>query len=277
MKPLDPPAITYRSLYRTAIAQTQRNADRAILAALEDRMVQAGEDYDTTLAQNGPHAVTPIAFTASEEALVSALYEKRIRDKSGACRNIYEQILTSASHCPYCEDGEIYEVDHFLPQAGHHDLVMYPSNLVPICHPCNHIKLQTLPVSAQQSFIHPYFDRLPTSRWLFARIDRQADGPVLNYWVQLDPLVHGALASRLNYHFSTLRLPERMRARSSKVLLELQSNADEYLGALGAEGLKLHFHDEGEKRFSWHGNTLEAAAYHAAATNDAFCAGEYRS
>jgi hypothetical protein len=183
----------------------------------------------------------------------------------------------STTSCPFCLDGEIYEIDHFLPQAHHHDVVMYPGNLVPICHPCNHIKLEMLPVDARHSLLHPYFDRLPTEPWLFAQLDRKAGGPVLNFWVHLDEAQHGNIAPRLEYHFTTLQLDRRMRVRSAKVLVELQSDIEEYLADLGMNGLKAHFASEAAKHYARHGNTLEAAAFRAASVNDAFCTGEYKN
>ncbi|WP_162987096.1 hypothetical protein [Sphingomonas paeninsulae] len=164
MRALNPPAIDYRALYRKAISQTQRNADRAVLAGIEDRMMGAGVDYDATMQAEGPHAVVQIALTAAEESLAGALYEKRIVATNGICRSTYDDLRVSTSSCPFCLDGEIYEIDHFLPQAHHHDVVVYPGNLVPICHPCNHIKLELLPADARHSLLHPYFDRLPEPR-----------------------------------------------------------------------------------------------------------------
>lgn len=277
MRGLDPPAIDYRALYRKAITQTQRNADKAILTGMEDRMVAAAVAYDATMQAHGPHAVVQIPLTAHENALARVLYEKRIVAKSGACRSTYDDIYVSAASCPFCLDGEIYEVDHFLPQAHHHDVVMYPSNLVPICHPCNHIKLELLPVDARHSLLHPYFDRLPAQPWLFAQLDRKADGPVLNYRVNLDEALFGNIAPRLEYHFATLQLDRRMRVRSAKVLVELQADVEGYLAALGPEGLKAHFASEAAKHYDRHGNTLEAAAYRAASVHDEFCAGDYRN
>lgn len=277
MRGLDPPAIDYRALYRKAISQTQRNVDRTVLGALEDRIVAAGAAYDVTMRAHGPHAVVQIALTADEDPLAAALYERRIVSKEGICRSTYDDLRVSTASCPFCLDGEIYEVDHFLPQAHHHDVVMYPGNLVPICHPCNHIKLELLPVDARHSLLHPYFDRLPAQPWLFADIDRKADGPVLNFRVHLDEALHGNIAPRLEYHFATLRLDSRMRVRSAKVLIELQTDLEDYLSGLGVEGLKAHFASEAAKHYGRHGNTLEAAAYRAASLNDAFCAGEYKS
>lgn len=277
MRGLDPPAIDYRALYKKAISQTQRNADKAVLAGIEDRIVAAAVEYDATIRSKGPHAVVQIDLTEAEEALAGALYEKRIVAKSGICRSTYDDLYVSTQSCPFCLDGEIYEVDHFLPQAHHHDVVMYPGNLVPICHPCNHIKLELLPIDAENSLLHPYFDRLPSQPWLFAELDRKDGGPVLNFRVHLDAAQHGTIAPRLKYHFAKLQLDRRMRVRSAKVLVELQSDLEEYLVDLGVEGLKAHFASEAAKHYSRHGNTLEAAAYRAASVNDAFCAGEYRN
>ena len=277
MRGLDAPTIEYRSLYKKAITQTQRNDDKAVLAGMENRIVAAANAYDATMQAQGPYAVAQIPLTAQEDALVRTLYDKRIVDKDGVCRSTYDDIYTSAASCPFCLDGEIYEIDHFLPQAHHHDIVMYPGNLVPICHPCNHIKLTLLPVDARHSLLHPYFDRLPKQPWLFARLDRKANGPVLSYWVELDEAQHGNIAPRLKYHFTTLQLDRRMRVRSANVLVELQADVEDYLAAFGPLGLKAHFASEAVKRYGRQGNTLEVAAYRAASINDAFCAGDYRN
>jgi hypothetical protein len=274
---MNAPVIAYRELYRLAIAQTQRNSDRETLENLEDRMVQAGVDYVINMTSHGPYSVTPTQLTDGEDELVRELYDKRMRSKLGTCRWAYDQILASASHCPYCEDGEIYEIDHFLPQGSYHDLNIFPRNLVPICHACNHIKLAEKPQGPQTSLLHPYFDRLPPVPWLFARLDRQSDGPVLNYWVELDASAYGNLAPRLGYHFRTLELDRRMRTRSAKVLVELQFDIEDHLEKLGPQGMKTHFESEARKRFDRHGNVLEAAAYKAASENDAFCKGDYRN
>lgn len=277
MRKLPAPRIDYRNLYRTAIAQTQRNVERSILESLEDRIVQAAADYDATMSTQGPFAITAIQLSADEERLAGALYEKRVVSKLGACRAAYDAIRTSTAHCPYCLDGEVYEVDHFLPQAHHPDVVMYPGNLVPICHPCNHIKHHERPVGSRESFLHPYFDALPKVPWLFARLDRRSGGPVLNYWVDLDETRYGHVAPRLRHHFGRLEMDRRMRERSAKVLVELESNVEKYLPLLTSAGLKAYFADEARERFERQGNALEAAAYRAASLNEDFCAGHYRN
>jgi hypothetical protein len=275
--PMDPPAIDHRTLYRQAIAQTQRNADRLVLEALEDRVVQAGESYSHVLQADGAYAVVPLALSAKEEELARKLYDSRLVSKTGACRTTYTDIRGSTAFCPYCEYGEVYEVDHFLPKDSFPELNILPANLVPICHACNHIKLVGRPENATDSLLHPYFDRLPRDvRWLFAVLSMSANGPVLAYHVNLNA-AHGAVAGRLTYHFRELQLGRRYRERSSKVLVEIESDLEGLFATLGPEGLMAHFTSVAEKKFEDHGNVLEAAAYAAAAENDAYCQGQYRS
>ncbi len=88
---------------------------------------------------------------------------------------------------------------------------------------------------------------------------------------------HLNLARRLGYHFRTLKLDCRMRTLSSKILVELEADIEDHLGQLGPKGMKVHCESEATRRFKRHGNTLEAAAYRAAAENELFCNGGYRN
>ena len=274
---LNPPAIDHRKLYCTAVSQTQTTADRNTLMALEDRVVQAGVDYREALKGPGAHLVAPMQLTREEDALIRKLYDSRLVSKTGVCRMIYTHIRGSTAFCPYCEYGEVYEVDHYLPKDDFPELNIFPANLVPICHVCNHIKLVSRPENASDAFLHPYFDVLPRDvRWLFATLSKTANGPVLVYRVDLNPS-HGVVGGRLTYHFKELELGRRFRERSSKVLVEIESDLEGLFDVLGPEGLKAHFIGVAEKKFFDHGNVLEAAAYAAAAENEPYCQGQYRS
>lgn len=274
---MDPPKIDHRTLYRAAIAQTQRNVDRDTLAALEGRIVQAGREYVQAMEGPGAYAVAQLAMSEEEAKLARKLYDYRLVSTTGACRSTYCDIRGSASFCPYCEYGEVYEVDHFLPKDDFPELNILPVNLVPICHACNHIKLVERPTTARDALLHPYYDRLPSDvRWLFAAMSFNANGPVLSYRVDLDAAC-GAIAGRLTYHFRELELGRRYRERSSKVLVEIESDLEGLFELLGPAGLKAHFEGVSAKKFADHGNVLEGAAYAAAAENDPFCQGHYRS
>jgi hypothetical protein len=126
--------------------------------------------------------------------------------------------------------------------------------------------------------LHPYFDELPsTVRWLFADLSQSSNGPVLDYRVVLDELSYGALARRLGYHFRELRLDQRFRRLAASILAELEAEIIDHLATLGPVEMAAHFQALGTKHFSRHGNTLECAAYFAAAASPGYCAGGYRN
>lgn len=277
MLSLPAPQIDHRTLYDQCVGQTQRNTDRALLETLGDRITAAGVAYAGSAAAGGLAALAPIALTAPEDKLVRALYDKRLVDTAGTGRWAYDKIRNSARYCPYCTFGEVYEVDHFLHKAAYRELNVCPANLVPICHACNHIKLVEQPLDAAHYLLHPYFDVLPAIRWLFADLVFEAGGPVLRYRVELDIAVHGNLAGRLGYHFSTLELDRRFQERASRLLVEIESDLADKFALLGSAGMAAHFNGESDRHFARHGNSLEAAGYRAAAENDAFCAGQFKN
>lgn len=277
MLSLTAPAIDHRALYDDCIGQSQKAADRAILAAAGDRIEASGTAFSAAATAAGLAGLQPIVLTEDEERLVRPLYANRLVAKTGRGRWAYDRIRNSAKYCPYCSFGEVYEVDHFMPKLDYRELNICPANLVPICHACNHIKLSEPPEADDSYLLHPYYDVLPNIRWLFADLEFESGGPVLRYRVALDTAAYGNLAGRLAYHFEKLELDRRFRERASRVLVEIESDLADHFAVLGLEGMKEHFHAESARRFARHGNSLESAAYEAAALNDEFCAGRFRN
>lgn len=276
MKSVTPIAKNYKDLYRSCVGQTQNTVSREMLEAMTERVVNAGVTYEKALDAGRPDTVVAMEMSDQEKEQVSKLYDTRLVSKTGVERETYDKIRTLVGKCPFCGFGEVWEVDHYLPKDQFPELNVFPKNLVPICHGCNHTKLTALPESESHSLLHPYFDALPNEKWLFAHLTIEAGGPVLEYFVCLDAR-HGNLSKRLNYHFAKLELSRRMKSVSAQILVEMEADIDEYLEDLGSQGIRDHFQDQGEKVFRRHGNTLEMAAYFAAAQNTKYCAGEYRS
>jgi hypothetical protein len=243
---------------------------------MTERLVAAGVAYRAAGVQHRLDTVVSMPMGANERALLSELYDRRMSHRSGSGRAAYDELKSSAPLCPYCNVGEVYELDHFLPKGRFPDLNVHPLNLIPICHPCNHIKLETVPLAEDQHFLHPYFDVLPNVRWLFATLAVESGGPVLSYRVELDDQ-YGPLARRLDYHFHELELDRRFRTLAATVLVELEAEISEHLGVLDAQDMAEHFRDLGQTSFVRHGNSLETAAYFAAAESYEYCSGGYRN
>lgn len=276
MRQLDPIDRGHEDLYLSCVGQTQNDSKRQVLLAMTNRVVQTGVDYEGALQIGRADNVTPMSMTQGEYNELSTLYDLRLVATRGIERRTYNEIRTLSGQCPYCGFGEVYEVDHYLPKNVYPEFNVFPKNLVPICHPCNHIKAQDVPQGWDSSFIHPYYDELPSERWLFAKMTIEDGGPVLNFSVQLDAQ-HGALGARLEYHFERLELPRRIREQAARILAEMESDIEDYLDQLGADGMKQHYCDAGIRSFQRHGNSIETAAYFAAAENDDYCSGSYRN
>lgn len=278
MKSADPPTLDHRIHYQTCVKQTRDVAIRAMLMNMTDRVVSAGDAYRAAATAGRLHTVVSMPATTRETEPLSQVYNRRMASRNGSGRVAYDDLKASIARCPFCGDGEVYELDHFLPQTAFPDLNVLPINLVPICHPCNHIKLQRTPRGAHKTFLHPYFDRLPQDiRWLFANLKRVAAGPVLTYRVELDAAQHGNIAHKLHYHFHELQLDRRFKEASATILVELEAILGEHLGRLDAAQMAAHYNDLGLRALRLHGNRLETAAYFAAAENADYCSGNYRN
>jgi len=278
MRSLPLPTLDHETLYRTCARQTGIVADRAILLAMTDRIVVAGTAYGAAARARQLHNVTTIEMSVREKTLTSQLYDRRLVDAKGAGRAAYDEIYSSADYCPYCSFGEIYEIDHFLPKRSFPDLNVLPTNLVPICHPCNHLKLQKRPLNGRDHFLHPYFDELPNSiRWLQAELAVKRGGPVLTYKVELYGNKYSILADRLQYHFRELHLERRFRRQAASILNEIEAEVTQRAHELDARQLAAHLQDRGDQLASRSLNSLETAAYYAAASSPAYCAGSFRN
>lgn len=278
MKPLSPPVLDHKDLYAACASQTRDADSRNRLLALSSRIVKAGRDYCAAAQAGALHSVESIEMTTSERSEMRDLYDRRMVARTGTGRYAYDEIHSSSDYCPYCSFGEVYELDHFLPKETFYDLNVFPQNLLPICHPCNHLKRQKRPAGPNESFLHPYFDRLPeTIRWLFAELEVRDGGPTLTYFVSLNEDEYGGLAGKLIYHFRELRLEKRFRRQAAAVLVELEAEMTQLAHELEPEQIAAHLLNRADQFGARNLNSLETAAYYAAAASEVYRNGNFRN
>lgn len=276
MKSLDPIDRNHENLYLSCVGQTQNEEIRNLLINMTGRVVANGIAYEDSVRIGRSDLVTQMAMTDDERFEISKVYDSRLVSKSGVERPTYDKVRTLTGKCPFCGFGEVYEVDHYLPKNAFPELNVLPKNLLPICHPCNHIKHSGLPEGPDSNLIHPYFDNLPNERWLFADLTIENGGPVLHYYVQLDARF-GILCQRLEYHFAKLQLSRRMKEQSARVLVEMEADIDQHLADIGTVGMSQHFREAGQHSLQLHGNVIETAAFFSASENEQYCAGAFKS
>ena len=276
MRFLTLPVADHEFIYNRCVAATEPESSRDVLAGASAQVFDACQGY-LEHATARLHEVVPQHWSDNQKLLLEALYSDQLVAAKGTERNLYNLIRTSATRCPYCTFGEIYEVDHFLPKRRFPEFAVLPVNLLPICHPCNHTKRSKHPLNSTTYLLHPYYDQLPAITWLFAEMVFEAGGPVLIYRVDIDLDFYGDIAARLNYHFDTLHLGKRFKASSAAVLAEIEDVLTEHLGALSPIEISMHFASEADRKYRIHGNCIEAAAFRAASKNSDYCSGAYRN
>lgn len=65
--------------------------------------------------------------------------------------------------CPFCGLTDAVEMDHFIPRGKDRffpEFSTHYSNLIPLCHNCNHSKGDEWIEDGKQIFFNPFFDRL---------------------------------------------------------------------------------------------------------------------
>lgn len=210
------------------------------------------------------------SVTTSE---MEELYVTVFARKSSPIRSKYYDelmLIPENGTCPMCGQRDVSTLDHYLPKAKNPSLAVTPINLVPVCKECNHTKCEYHPETADQQFIHPYYDKLPTGMWLIADLD-QSKPPALKFRISPAQDCDETLAKRLIWHFEELKLAKLYASQAGKILAGI---ADK-LKAAGERGGK----DEvrfvlSEDARSWSKANLngwQAAMYRTLASSDWFC------
>lgn len=138
-------------------------------------------------------------------------------DKTQEKRKLFSlrtRLFKAVTLCPICGIDPAVELDHFLPRAIFKPLAIYPRNLVPVCHACNHTKLAGFgnEDAADQQFVHAYFDILPDVQFLTADVALEEGGLIVNFSVAGDAAIPVGMPARLNNQITALRLNSRYAA-----------------------------------------------------------------
>lgn len=207
--------------------------------------------------------------TSEMEDLYVTVFARR---SSPVRTKYYDELMLTPENgtCPMCGQRDASTLDHYLPKAKNPSLAVTPINLVPVCKECNHTKSEYHPETADQQFIHAYYDKLPPGIWLVADLDRTKP-PALRFRISPSKDCDETLAKRLIWHFEELDLAKLYASQAGKTLAGI---ADK-LKAAGERGGK----DEvrfilGEDARSWskaNVNSWQAAMYRTLAGSDWFC------
>lgn len=106
-----------------------------------------------------------ICTEADKEAIHSCFtssFKKHIKENE--LKGVYEECR---GVCPFCGEGRLEEVDHYIPKEYYPEFTLYPMNLIPICNKCNKKKSDKfLDGSNERRFIYFYSDYIDDLKFL---------------------------------------------------------------------------------------------------------------
>lgn len=221
MYSITPPAVAPQVAYTATVKTVRAKKKRKPYEAATKAVVACCVSFDGLASNNQLHLANASSFEMKqlETGSMERLYDGPFTKNRGAAP-IRELIKTSArnSKCPYCGEGTVTELDHYLPKSGFAAITVHPSNLVPCCGDCNREKKAYKPSSTDPAVLHPYFDDAFSTQWLAAKVCFSPDGlPNISYSIELSS-PDAQLESRLNAHMDVFALKRRFGVWGAQAL-----------------------------------------------------------
>ena len=217
-----------------------------------------------------------VAGTVTTDEMVG-IYDQRMAGKKGPGRHVYDAIKLLPKHgiCPLCDQRPVSTLDHLLPKRLFPTLAVTPDNLVGTCADCNKTKLAFAPISAEEVFLHPYFDDVEAKPWLSAQVVR---GSVAALVFRPKSIASwpNALNERVRRQFRMLGLTELYGAQAAREISGQANLLGDNHKSRGASGVREELARQAKTRETYRLNSWQAVTYRTLSECDWFCNGGFR-
>lgn len=251
---------------RSEIEKAPYNRAAATVQARCEIFDQLASGHRFNDAQSSDFDVSELT---NQDAMVD-LYDKQFSKGLGT-KTIRNSIRNAAPNdlCPYCGEGVVAELDHYLPKSAFAGITVHPANLVPACRDCNYAKRAYKPGPNKPAVLHPYFDPAFNVRWLRASMVRSETGsPVINFFIGLDQN-DPDLEARLVAHMQVFKLSDRFSVKAAQSLDNFQATLNSDIGlGMTLEKAQQHLSFTIVQQSGGRLNSWEAAAHEAMLVSD---------
>lgn len=197
--------------------------------------------------------------------------------KSRKTRSTYEKLKKACVNdiCPLCGQGTVRQLDHYLPISSFPVYGVSAINLVPTCSDCNKYKLVHASSTAEEQTIHPYFDNVDESRWLYGEVVEGAHAVVV-FAVKAPDVWSEVQAKRMGAHFRIYKLGA-LYAIHAAVEISNMRYALKKIAATPASAtqIRAHLRERAESCAQVYANSWQRATFDALAASDWFCSGGF--
>lgn len=275
---LNRPAQSARSSFTACISRVRNRGLANRLNAALTTVVDASVEFDHAALGGNLHKMAAHNIVAPDITVgeMEKVYTQRMAKIGSPGREIYDEIFASPPHgrCPLCTQRRVSTLDHHLPKAHYPALAVAPLNLVPTCFDCNKAKLATIPTTAENTALHPYYDNLGHEIWLQAHvIERQPTA--VRFSVARPIAWDDTLFARVINHFQTLGLAALFSSEAAEELVNVRHQLTTLQAVVPADGVRKELSRRADSCAAGRPNGWRAATYRAWRDSDWFCNGGF--
>jgi len=222
MYKLSAPTIESSDSYTASVASVRSKAERAIYRQAAMTVQERCMAFDQLAIDQRFDDAKSVDYQVSElinDCSMVNLYDKQFSKNDGT-ENIRNSIRNAAPNnlCPYCGEGMVAQLDHYLPKSHFAGTTVHPANLVPCCSDCNFAKKAYKPGDGNPAVLHPYFDLAYDLHWLEGALEEgESHLPVITFSVA-SPQSGVQLEARLRAHMRVFDLYERFSTKAAQSL-----------------------------------------------------------
>ncbi|SCW87258.1 HNH endonuclease [Paenibacillus tianmuensis] len=270
MRSLKLPDFTVETVFRASIERVQDKDLKKRLEACIPEIKKDTEEYALKASNAQLHLIkkkTHVNGDVTREEL-EAVYTGRMVPKKGPGRFYYEKLRyqTDDGKCPLCAQLPVKTLDHYLAKSGYPSLALSPTNLIPACSDCNKTKNASSPSRSEEEPLHPYFDNINDSQWLFARVI-QTTPASLSFYIIPPTGASVLLAQRVTYHFELYQLNSLYSSEAASELRNISYQMKKLYNNGGPDAVKQQLMDRAESSLHENLNSWKSAMFHALAND----------
>jgi len=278
MWPLKKPKLDARTVFETCISKVRNAGLKGRLESIADDIHDAAEEYEAGATDTELHLIaqaTNVGGVVTADEMVK-VYKGRMVPATSPGRADYDTIVAGAPHsrCPLCGHRVVSTLDHVLGKAQYPALAVSPLNLVPSCADCNKSKLTASPATAEDEFLHPYFDDIENDLWLMADVVQSS--PVsIRFYVEPNAAWDATMSARVENHFRLLGLNRLYTSQAAEEFLNIRHQLEGLHAQGGAAAVRDFLQETRESRKAARVNSWQTAFYTATADSGWYCDGGF--
>jgi HNH endonuclease len=273
MYSLTKPNKTASDFFDTLVSAKRSGDVKTRMMSSKQAIVDAEKEFENKVTKAQLHTIIPHKTIGSVTKVeMKRLYEDKLVDKESPGRLLYDELMIAPSHgrCPLCGHGMVATLDHHLPKAKFPSLAVTPSNLIPACRDCNSNKLTTVPTSALDETLHPYFDNVENDRWLYAQVLQKPQTPII-FYAEPPSNWNINLSNRVKQHFRSFHLDELYTALAARELTSRKWSIQNSFETGKEQGLKEVLQDNYLTNKADNLNYYKTAMYEALLNSQWYC------